>query len=490
MRAGRAEDRRSIVPLLLVTMTATFMGIADNFIVSVAVPSIRTDLSTDVSGVQSIVAVYALVYGILLVPSARLGDRCGYRALFVVGVGIFTVASLLCGLAPNLATLIIARGVQAAGAAAFYPQVLTLLQQHTDGRERGTAFATLGFTLGLASISGQILGGVLVEGNVWELGWRTIFLVNVALGPLVVLAALVVLPAARKSEKATREAMRLDTSGSVLLAGSLAVVLIPLLFAEPWGWPIWLATPLLAGAALGSTFWHHQQAKTRQRRSPLIDTRLLGRGGFRHGLVMCGTFFAGTSGLLFVLPLHLQTVEGATPLESGLAFLPLAVCFTAASSIGPRLRSVAPPLILSVGYGINLFGVLGLLSLAAATDGGLPDTGRTVTLALIGVGMGMGLTPLAGEVLAHVPPGAESTASGVLETCIQVASAFGVATIGLAYSIFDAADPSPVEPGARQAPFVAALALHAVLLVVTLFTARRLVVTHKSLEARVGGHER
>jgi len=164
--------------MLAAVMLGTFMSMLDDFIVNVATPAIRRDLAASFAEIQLVISGYVLIYGLLLVTGGRLGDMHGPKRLFLLGVGIFTLASLACGLAPTPLLLIIFRVVEAGGAALFYPQVLSVLNLSFTGRSRALAFAVFGATIGLASIAGQLVGGVLVSANLSGLSWRPIFMIS------------------------------------------------------------------------------------------------------------------------------------------------------------------------------------------------------------------------------------------------------------------------------------------------------------------------
>lgn len=163
-------------------MSGTFLSMLNDFIVNVATPAIRADLNAGFSEIQLIIGGYVLVYGLLLVLAGRLGDIHGQRRLFLTGSALFSVASLACGLAPNPPAPVVCRIVQAIGAALLYPQVLSILQISFTGKHRATAFAVYGTTISLASVAGQLIGGVLVAADLFGLGWRAVFLVNVPIG--------------------------------------------------------------------------------------------------------------------------------------------------------------------------------------------------------------------------------------------------------------------------------------------------------------------
>ena len=238
--AERAPARhRLMLPVLLV---GQFMAAVDTSVVNVAAPAIRHDLGISGALLQLVIAGYVLAYAVLLVTGARLGDDYGYRRVFALGVAIFTAASLACGLDPGTAVLIVARVVQGVGAALVVPQVLSLVQRHFEGAERARAVGYYSMILGLAVITGQLLGGVIVTVDILGLSWRPAFLINVPVGLLVLLSARTVLPPTRGAAK-----RKLDVAGVVVLSLAMVLVVVPLTFGHEVGWPAWTLISLVLG---------------------------------------------------------------------------------------------------------------------------------------------------------------------------------------------------------------------------------------------------
>ncbi|GAA3756490.1 MFS transporter [Salinactinospora qingdaonensis] len=434
---AKAEDRRSADTgkldsrqrwMLLVAMVGTFIAIMDSFIVNVAVPSIREDLNASFAQAELTISGYVLVYGLLLITGGRLGDIHGYKKLFLVGVGLFTLASLLCGIAPTPATLIGFRVLQAVGAALFYPQVLSILQTAFTGKAQARAFALFGVTIGLASIAGQLFGGLLTSWDVFGLSWRLIFLVNIPIGLLTMIGAARTLPTLRGTQRPT-----LDMRGVLLLSVALLLLSIPLVEGQNAGWPPWILGMLLlfVPAFIAFTFWERRLAV--QGGDPLVNPVLFRRPTFAGGNTLALAFFAGNTGLFFILTLQLQEGLGYSPLAAGLTFTPLAVTFVAASLVAPRLQPRLGMHVLTLGYGINAAGTLALLMTAFVTGTEMNAWVLVPALAVIGFGEGLGVSPLFGAVLNRIPEKESGSASGVLETMTQFGNSFGVMILGLVF---------------------------------------------------------
>lgn len=475
-RTGTAEPRtarasRRDLWTLLVVMAGTFLAIMDSFIVNVAVPSIRTDLNATFAQVELAVGGYVLVYGLLLVTGGRLGDLFGARRLFLAGTLVFTLASLAAGLAPDPATLIAFRAVQAAGAALFYPQVLAVLQTSFTGRARARAFAVFGATIGLASIAGQVLGGLLIHLDLFGWGWRNVFLVNVPIGLLTLAGAARLLPADRTSgDRASRPG--LDLTGVGLLGGALLLLTVPLVQGQHAGWPAWTWLSMAASLPALAAFVAWERRLAARGGGPLVDPALFRLRTFSAGNAIALAFFAGNAGLFFVLTLQLQGGMGHSPLTAGLTFVPLAVTFAIASLLGPRIQARIGRHALTLGYAINAAGTLALLGTVWAAGASLTAWLMVPALAVIGLGQGLGVSPLVGTVLAGVPARDAGAAGGVLETSGQVGMSLGVTVLGLVYLAAGGHDPSPAaHTGAFTATLAGnlGLALAALLLLPPLF---------------------
>ncbi|WP_344631697.1 MFS transporter [Streptomyces glaucosporus] len=418
---------------LLVVMAGTFVAIMDSFIVNVAVPSIRADLNASLAQVELAVGGYVLVYGLLLVTGGRLGDLFGTRRLLLAGIAVFTLASLAAGLAPDPVTLVVCRVVQAAGAALFYPQVLAVLQTAFTGRARARAFAVFGATIGLASIAGQVLGGLLVHLDLFGLGWRNVFLVNVPFGVLTLAGVLGLLPAGRPAAGRTT-GRRLDPAGVGLLGGALLLLSVPLVEGPHLGWPAWTLVSMAASLPALAAFVVWERRVAARGGSPLVDPALFRRRAFSAGNAVALAFFAGNAGLFFVLTLQLQNGMGYSPLAAGAAFVPLAVAFSAASLLGPRLTDRLGHHVLTLGYAANAAGTLALLGTVRAAGTELTGWALLPALAVIGFGQGLGVSPLIGTALAGVPAEDAGSAGGVLETAGQIGMSLGVSALGMVFS--------------------------------------------------------
>ncbi|APU14552.1 MULTISPECIES: MFS transporter [Actinoalloteichus] len=463
-----SQERRQFW-ILLVTMAGTFLALLDSFIVNVAIPSIQRDLGANLAEIQLIVGGYTLVYGLLLITGGRLGDIRGYRPTFIVGVLVFIVASAACALASSPGALIAFRVAQGVGAALFYPQVLSILQTAFSGRRRTMAFGVFGATIGLASIAGQVLGGILTSADLFGLGWRTIFLINVPVGLLAVVGAWRVLPRTRSDSPP-----RLDLVGSVIVSVALGMLVLPLVIGREIGWPVWTTVLLAASvpALIGYVAWENRVA--RRGGDPLTDPALFRSGPFAAGSGIALAFFSGNAALFLLLTLELQTGLGMSALGAGLVFVPLSAAFMISSVVAPRLTPRFGNGVLTFGYVLNAAGTALLIGTSAVLGPDLTGPAMIPSLILIGFGQGLGVSPLLGAVLSAVPPREAGAASGVMETLIQIAMSLGIAVIGLIFFTLLGPVEGVVDPAHATRAFTLALIANLVVALIAIPLTRRL----------------
>ncbi len=416
--AGAHPRRWLMLPVVLMAM---FMAGFDIWAVNVAAPSLQRDLHVSNAALQLIVGGYAFMYASGMVTGGRLGDLFGYRRMFMIGVVSFAAASLLCGLAQSSGELVAARLLQGLTGAAMVPQVLALITAAFPARERSRALAWFGVTMGIGFVSGQILGGGLIEANVFELGWRAIFLVNVPVGILALIAAAIVVPHARAHRRP-----RLDPLGAAGVSVSLALALAPLTLGRDEGWPLWTWVSLAASL-------------------PLLGLTVL-------------FFFFGS--FMFVLTLLLQAGLGQPPLRAGIEALPLAAAFTIMSILSPRFSARLGSRSITVGAGFTTLGTIALAITGARYGVHLTGWDLAPATALIGLGQGIALPSLIGAVLAHVRPERAGAAAGILTTTQQFGAASGIAVIG---AIFYGALGTAPSRGTFVSGMVLAMSVNAVL---------------------------
>jgi EmrB/QacA subfamily drug resistance transporter len=424
--AAAANRRRWIA--MGVVFVATFMVLLDVTIVMVAVPSIQRQLHATYAEVQLTVALYLVAYAVCLIVGGRLGDLLGRRRMFMTGVAGFIVASAFCGLAPSPEALLGARLVQGITAALMYPQALAYAQVLFPPAERNRVFAVFGAVIGVAALSGQLLGGALIQWNAFGLDWRLIFLVNIPVGLLALVAAPLLLP---ESRAATRP--RLDIGGLGLSAAALLLLVWPLVEGREAGWPLWSYISLVGVVPAFVLFVAYEHRVARRGRAPLIDVRLFHHASFSLGLLTVLALLAGIPSLVLTLTLFIQGGLGFGALHSGLTVAPFMGGFLAGSFASTRLVArfginalVGAAIVMTVGMGLVVLGI----DRAGTTLSG-PELVPEMLLA--GVGAGAVVSQIFRVVVSAVEPHQAGAASGVLATAQQIGSALGIAIVGVIF---------------------------------------------------------
>ncbi|MFI1100328.1 MFS transporter [Streptomyces melanogenes] len=443
---------------LFTVLLGAALPLIDFFIVNVALPAMEKDLSAGPATLELVVAGYGVAYAVLLVLGGRLGDTAGRRRLFLIGMAAFGVTSLACGLAPTAWTLVAARVAQGAASALMLPQVLATIQATTAGPRRARAMSLYGATAGLSMVAGQILGGVLVAADIAGSGWRAVFLVNVPVVVVGLLLAVRSVPETRSDRPAS-----VDVPGTLLLALSLVSLLLPLTEGRAAGWPLWTWVSLAVFPFAAFAFFRTEQRIDRRGGTPLVPPSLLKLPSLHRGLVMIVPFSVGFSGFMFVIAVVLQQGLRMGPVSAGLALVPMAVAFFAASLAGPRLIGRYGSRVVTTGGVIQGVGITVLVLTVRQGWSGLGIAELAPGVALAGLGQGLQLPVLFRIVLSDVPTDRAGVGSGVLVTTQQSALALGVATLG---SLFLSLAPSM---GTRDALTVTLLVqLAAVVLTVLL----------------------
>jgi EmrB/QacA subfamily drug resistance transporter len=459
-----SATRRWLV--LFVVLMGTFMTILDVAIVNVAIPSIRADLHASFGEIEFVVSAYTLTYACLLVTGGRLGDNYGRKLLFNLGLVLFAAASAACGLAPSSNILIAARAIQGIGGALMYPQVLAIIQLTFSGTDRAKALGIFGSVIGIAAIAGQILGGTLLALNLWGLEWRPIFLVNVPLALITISAAIFILP---KDQK--HEAVGLDWGGVALITPALLLLVIPLLEGRDLGWPLWSIVAFVAAFPLFGAFVWYERSVGKRGGRPLVRLELFANKSFAYGVPIAALFMASYAGYLFTMALYLQVGLGFSPLRSGITYTPSAIGFFITSLTAPRLIPLLGRHVLTVGYIIAAFGFVAIAATAHAAGGHLHGYELAPSLLIAGLGMGFGMSPLVGTVIAGLAPQEAGSGAGIVTTTLQIGYVLGIAVIGLLFFMI----LGNAQPGAAYAnTFAITLPISALLMLVAAYLVRRL----------------
>ena len=416
---------------LLVMLGAVFMSVLDGTIVNVATSTIRDDLHTTGASLQLIVAGYTIAYAVLLITGARLGGRYGYRRLWMIGVGVFTIASLACGLAPNAGTLIGFRFAQGVGAAMMGPQVFSLIQTTFEGPARARALSFFSAVVALGSVVGQVVGGLLITADVAGLGWRPVFLINVPVGAALIWAAPKLLPDTRAPR-----GRKLDIPGLVLLTVSVLALVVPLVLGHEENWPVWTKLSLVAAVLLFGVFVAVERRIERAGGSPLISARVLSTPGIAFGGAALVFGMSSYLGFLFSLAIHLQAGLHDSAAKAGLVFAPTAIGFATGSLTWQKLPPKAYRTMMVVGFLVaaTFFATTGELLRGGGTGGAVLPPVLLVT----GLGMGFAFSPILNSAMAHVALPDTPDASGLLTSLMQLGSVIGIASYGSVFLTFAA----------------------------------------------------
>lgn len=423
---GELDPRRWVV--LAVILTATFMVLLDISIVNVAIPSIQRNLHATYGQVQFVIALYSLPYALVLITGGRLGDIFGRKRLFIVGVSGFTLASALCGLAQSPEMLIISRVVQGTFAALMYPQVLSITQITFPPRERATAFALFGAIIGIGSITGPLLGGLLIQANLFDLEWRPIFLVNLPVGIGSVVAAWMLL-----RESKAQHANRLDPIGVLIVSVGLFLLIYPLIEGRDAGWPLWAFVSMALSLPVLVLFLVFERGKTAREDSPLVDMHLFSNRAFVAGILISLLLLSGVGSFFLTFSLYMQIGLGFTALHAGLTTVPFALGSMVSSGLSARLLPRMGKRILSLGASIVIVGIVLLIAVIHVVGTDITSLKLAAPLLVTGFGFGFIVAPLVNIVLAGVDPHSAGSASGVLTTMQQIGSAMGIALVGVIF---------------------------------------------------------
>ena len=458
---------------LLVLLAGQLLPMIDFSIVNVALDAMSTTLHASPIQLELIVAVYGIAFAVSLAMGGRLGDNYGRRRVFTLGVVVFGIASLLCGVAGTVWLLLIARALQGIGAALVVPQILATLHVCLHGRTHARAIGLYGGIGGLAFIIGQVLGGFLIAADLGGYGWRSVFLINIPLCILIVVFAAKSIPETKKAQKVS-----VDLSGTFLLASAIGCLLMALALGPllHWSWPCILL--LAAFPLLLTRLWQVEVKLEQQQGAPLLPPSLMRLNGVRFGLSIAVLFFSCWSGFMFAVALTLQSGLHLTPFQSGNAFIALGVAYFIGSLCSTRVvEKLSRLATLLTGCAIQMSG---LLVLMATFNWGWPDVGIMALVpatVLIGVGQSFIVSCFYRIGLSDVPKEHAGAGSAMLSTVQQAAFGLGPMLLGTVYS------QVLQHNGSYQHAVLAALAAELILMALLVI---RAVATRRSLQVQPG----
>lgn len=408
---------------LIIVLSAPLLSVIDVFIINIAVPAIKKGLHDTDAEVQLVIAGYLLGYAAFLITGGRAGDYFGRKKVFFIGMLFFTITSCLCGLSVTPFQLNITRVFQGISASFMVPQTIAFIQVlFTDAKERSKAISLFGITLGIASITGQALGGYLSDTH-WVIeGWRLIFFINLPIG-------IVTLWATQKyvTETKKQQSGNFDYTGILILTLALFCLIYPLIQGREAGYPLWSIGLVILSIGIFYYFIVNQKQKLESGKNPLIDIRLFTIKDFNIGLIAVLFHFMLHTSYLLLSAVYLQNGLGISALHSGFYFIIPGLLFMASSIIASRL-------ILQFGKGVLQAGVLLMgITFLLQIEMWKPGTNTWLIILLMsgwGLGNGLVLPSLLNIVLKRVPPAYAGAAAGIYSTVQQTASALGVSIIG------------------------------------------------------------
>jgi EmrB/QacA subfamily drug resistance transporter len=409
------DARRRRIVLAICCLSVFVVGV-DATIINVALPSIQRALHASVSGLQWTIDAYTLVLACLLMLSGSLADRFGRRRVFQIGLGLFSMGSLLCSLAPSLGFLVAFRGLQAVGGSMLNPVAMSIIVGvFPDRAERARAIGAWGSVAGLSLAAGPVLGGVLVS----TVGWRSIFWINVPIGLIAIALTQRFVPESRAPR-----ARRLDPLGEVLVVALLGGLTGGVIEGPQSGWD----SPLIIGLfALAFASAIALVAAERRREEPLIDVRFFRSVPFAGASLIAVLAFGAQGGFLFLNTLYLQDARGYSALHAGLLTIPMAAAFAVFATVSGRIVAArGPRLAMGLAGPLTAIGALLLATLSATSPVGL----LVVAYVVFGAGVGLVTAPITSTAMSGMPAEQSGVAGAVASTCRQSGAAIGVAVTG------------------------------------------------------------
>ncbi|NUR85803.1 MAG: MFS transporter [Nonomuraea sp.] len=423
-----AADQRRWLGLSAV-LAATLMNLLDSTVVNVGGPAIRADLGGGYASLQWIAAGYTLALAVGLLTGGRLGDMFGRKRMILLGTAGFVLTSLACALAPSPEVLIAARVVQGLFGAVMIPQGFGLIRDLFPPAELGKAFGAFGPVIGLATILGPVVAGVLVDADVFGTGWRMIFLINLPLGAYALAVGARVLPAVPASGRSTR----LDLGGALLAGVAMLLLIFPLVQGRELGWPVWTLVMMAASVPLFAGFAVHQLRRRARGRDTLVEPSVFGKRSYTSGVVFVIVFFGAVCGFSLSTGMLLQLGLGYSALAATLTMTSWAVGAFLGTGFAAAKTAALGRRILHVGLSMMAAGLAGLFAVMQLAGMGVTALHLVVPMFVFGAGMGMIFVPLFGIIMGDVEDHEVGSASGALESIQQLGASLGVAALGTVF---------------------------------------------------------
>lgn len=423
--------------ILAVLITAIFMTLIGVSIVNVALPSIQHSLDASHSDIQWVLSGYALTFGVVLVSAGRAGDLMGRGGIFLVGVAIFTLASVAAGLAPDAQWLNVARFIQGVGSGLLNPQAIGMIQQYFRGPERGRAFGYFGTAVGVSVAIGPVLGGILIQLGGPDLGWRLTFLTNVPIGIATFVLGFMWFPrplisrvtpsTSNQKHKAKHGLRSLDPVGSSLLGLAVLALLFP--FVESRTSPLtWLLVPTAVALSYLWVKWERRYARLGYK--PMVNLDIFTTRSFTNGTLIMTLYFMGMTSIWVLVALYVQEGNGKTALESGLFGIPAALLSAyAAHWAGRRVIRYGRKIVIG-GLLLAIFGLLLSIALILLNGRGVVSIWwLMLSLSFIGLAQGSVISPNQTLTLEEVPLEYAGSSGAIMQTGQRIGTSVGIAVI-------------------------------------------------------------
>jgi len=416
--------------VLAVLLMAIFMSLMSVSVVNVALASIQESLAASQSDIQWVLAGYALTFGVVLVSAGRAGDLMGRGGIFILGVVIFTLASIAAGFAPDAQWLNGARFVQGVGSGFMNPQAVGMIQQYFSGPERGRAFGFFGTTVGVSVAIGPVIGGLLIQLGGLEIGWRLTFLINVPVGLLTIVLALLWFPRPlihKPKSQGHQGLSSLDPVGALLLGLGVLAVLYPFVGSNS-SVLMWLLIP--AGLLLFYLWAHWERWYTQRGYSPMVDLKIFATSSYRNGSIIMTLYFLGMTSVWVLIPLYVQQGVGFSAFEAGMVGIPSALLSAySANWAGKRVNHYGRKIVIG-GLGFAIFGLLSSVAVVLLHEYlGLSIWWLLLTLAFFGLGQGSVISPNQTLTLAEVPLAYAGSSGAIMQTGQRIGTSVGIAVI-------------------------------------------------------------
>lgn len=429
--AKAPKNSRLQTAVLLTVLGADVMDLLDSTIVNVGAPSIARELHATTTQLQWIIAGYTLAMAVALITGGRLGDLFGRRRMFLGGIGAFTLLSGLASVSVDPQMLVTARFLQGLAAALMLPQGLAIIRSVFPADRAGAAMSIFGPVMGVAATVGPILGGALVQANLFGTEWRSIFWVNVPVGIVAFILAMRVVP---KDKPHGPDAPTLDVTGMLLSGLGMLLLVYPLIQGREKGWPLYMYVLMAASVPVFALFGFQQKLRSRSGRTPLVTLSLFKKPAFVGGQIFGIFFFCSLGGLFLVLVLHLQLALGYTSLHAGLTSLPFSLAVAVGAGVGGGV--LAPRFgrhVLHGGVALMAVGMAGVALSVEHWGPRLTSLELAPAYTLCGLGFGFLIASYFGIMVSAIEDHETGSAGGLMNALQQLANTLGAALFGTLY---------------------------------------------------------